>query len=222
MELVTWRGAMKIVKRRGLWIGDLDEVFPITFSSGSKSKEHWLTFEEILALYHAMVRPTKCRGGSEGPERGRELFAIVAYSIATSADWSAIWRTRRDDIESDGSFVRIHGSKNSNREREAPLHLLAFAFLLQFAREHCDGADLLLFLNRESSFRHCLNEACDRAGIQRCSPNDLRRTQSQWLNLYGIAPHLIALDMGHAEKHRSLQAQGARRMPFTPDRNFAG
>ena len=41
--------------------------------------------------------------------------------------------------------------------------------------------------------------ACARAGIERCSPNDLRRTCATWLRAAGVAPDLIAPVMGHAD-----------------------
>ena|GEM_PF-3809021 len=37
-----------------------------------------------------------------------------------------------------------------------------------------------------------LAQACDRAGIEPCTPNDLRRTCATWLRQAGAAPDLIA------------------------------
>lgn len=140
-----------------------------------------------------------------GPEQGHALFAIVCFSIATSAEWCAIWRARREDIAPDLTQVRVRGSKNENRDRPLPLTLYAFGLLLEYARRHgdgelADGEGTFLFRgSHASSFRHRLHEACARAGIPPLSPNDLRRTHGKWLRLVGVAPATIAPSMGHAD-----------------------
>jgi len=47
--------------------------------------------------------------------------------------------------------------------------------------------------------RRDLAQACDRADIEPCTPNDLRRTCATWLRQAGAAPDLIAPVMGHAD-----------------------
>lgn len=247
-ELTTWRAAMRIAKRRRLWRGDIDELFPRGFSGASKPRERWVTPDELLKLYAALVRPPARRTHGLSDEQlvdlrarfdagepraalarafkiststlwkvghrhdlaerqddaaatahGNALFAIVAFSIATSAEWSAIWRARREDIAPDLSSVIVRGSKNSRRkERPVAVQLPAFVWLLGFARAHGDGINAL-FSDRSSSFRTRLREACKRAGIAPLSPNDLRRTHAKWLRLAGVTPANIAPNMGHAD-----------------------
>ncbi len=149
-------------------------------------------------------------GRTLGPERGHELFAIVCFSIATSAEWSAIWRAKRADIKDELARVAVHGSKNKNREREVPIQLFPFLLLLDFAARHGDGGDdgkggqFLFAASHASSFRRRLAEACVRAGIPHLSPNDLRRTHSKWLRLSGVELANIFPSMGHADD-RMLQ-----------------
>ena len=45
--------------------------------------------------------------------------------------------------------------------------------------------------------RRDLHDACDRAGLEHCSPNDLRRTFSSWLKQQGVDSFTVAKMMGH-------------------------
>lgn len=199
-ELTTWRAAMRLAKRRRWWKGDLEETFP-KFGADYEPKERFLLPHEVYPLREAFIRPTKYRGGSEGPERGRELWAVVAFMVATGAEWSAVWRARRSDIDTSDSsnwFVQVHGKKRKTRERPVPIVFWPFGLLLQDALECADG-EHGLFLDHSGSFRHRLTEACKRAGIPHLSPNDLRRTHGKWLRLVGVTPHVIGTSLGHAD-----------------------
>lgn len=199
-ELTTWRASMRLAKRRRLWKGDLEECFP-KFGADYTPRERWLHWDEVLPLREAFIRPTAYRGGTTGPERGHALWAITAFIVATSCEWSAIWRARRDDVVkvSDMTWlVHIHGTKKKTRDRHVPIVHLPFALLLEDALALADG-DHGLFLNREGSFRHTLAEACMRAGIPHLSPNDLRRTHGKWLRLAGVTPGVIGTSLGHTD-----------------------
>lgn len=199
-ELTTWRAAMRLAKRRRLWKGDLEETFP-KFGAGYKPRERFLQVDEVLPLREAFIRPAKYRGGSEGDPQGHALWALVAWMVSTGSEWSAVWRARREDIDQSDPivwFVRVRGSKRETRDREVPIVFLAFGYLLDEALRFADG-DHGLFLSHEGSFRHRLSEACDRAGIPRLSPNDLRRTHGKWLRLAGVTPAVIGLALGHAD-----------------------
>ena len=69
---------------------------------------------------------------------------------------------------------------------------------LDFALEHAAGEGDVLFkpwgnMNRD------IFVACKRVGIERCSPNDLRRTCATWLRGMGLQPDLIAAVLGHRD-----------------------
>jgi integrase len=51
---------------------------------------------------------------------------------------------------------------------------------MAYALRHAEGKQGFLF-RRWTNVRRDLNEACERAGIAPCSPNDLRRTCATWL-----------------------------------------
>ena len=83
--------------------------------------------------------------------------------------------------------------------------------LLDFALEHAQGRDERLFLPR-TKFGQTLERACARAGIPRCTPNDLRRTYSTWLRADGVPNELSAPTMGHKDT-RMLDRVYARLPP---------
>lgn len=253
-ELTTWRAAMRLAKRRGLWPGrDIDEVFPKGFQGNYKPGERWVSPEELVKLYRAMVRPTAYRkhglsdvqvgelraradGGENRKElarafgistatswkllsdredreaavRGQELFAIVAFVIATGAEPSAVWRARRSDPTGDRSSCLVRGSKNARRvDRPVPLPLLGYRLLLEYAVLHADGEGQTLFPVRHASvFRRTLTEACQRAGIPHLCLTDLRRTHGKWLRLSGVAPDAIGPSLGHADGRMAATTYG--------------
>ena len=56
--------------------------------------------------------------------------------------------------------------------------------------------------------RRDLAAAAARAGVPRCSPNDLRRTYGSLLRVAGVAPHLIGQAMGHADSRMVERVYG--------------
>lgn len=53
-ELVTLRGALRLAKRRGLWLGDIEAVMPRGFSPRYRPRERWLTAAEAEKLLEAL------------------------------------------------------------------------------------------------------------------------------------------------------------------------
>ena len=60
--------------------------------------------------------------------------------------------------------------------------------------------------------RRDLAEACTRAGIERCGPNDLRRTFASWEVEAGVPLFPIAQAMGH-KNTRMLERVYGRQTP---------
>ncbi len=67
----------------------------------------------------------------------------------------------------------------------------------------------MLFKKKPDEFRCAVRYAARRAGIDHCTPNDLRRTYSTWLRAAGAHLDTIAPTMGHADT-RMLQRTYAR------------
>ena len=66
----------------------------------------------------------------------------------------------------------------------------ALLSLLRYAAEHALGQDLLF--PPWTNVRRDLIEACTRAGIERCSPNDLRRTYGRCMRIAAFPDEIIA------------------------------
>ena len=83
--------------------------------------------------------------------------------------------------------------------------------LLEYAVEHAQGTGGPLFRVWRNARRDLL-EACERAGIERCSPNDLRRTFASWQVEAGVPLYPIAQAMGHKDT-RMLERVYGRQTP---------
>ena len=203
-ELGTLRSALKLAKRARIWTGDMS-ILPIAFAPEYKPRTRFMTPPEILE-YRKVMEPHK--------------FAILAFAVATSAEWSALWRATPGDIADDYTTCRVRGSKNENRDRTIPILLLHCQMLLKVAREQADGTGFLLF-KYQHNFRRDLNLAtamvypctckkrqCAKCVAVRLSPNDLRRTHSKWLKLAGLSNDDVGPLLGHADGRMVAKVYG--------------
>ena len=182
-ELVVLRKALKLARNHGIWEGDVNAILPVGFSPAYEPRRRSLTPEDVSKLL-AELRPDRA--------------ARVAFIVASSASWSPTNNARREDIAADFSRVHVRGTKRSTRDRVVPAVLPVQRELLRFAAKHGEGADGFLFRNWSSAVRD-IKAACKRAGLEPCSPNDLRRTFAVWLRSAGAPPDLIAPCMGHRD-----------------------
>lgn len=81
-ELVTLRAALKLARRKGLWLGDVAGVVPIAFSAEYKPETRFLTRDELGKLL-AELQPDRA--------------ARVAFIVATSASCKES-EARREDV----------------------------------------------------------------------------------------------------------------------------
>lgn len=182
-ELVTLRGGLKLAARAGLWEGNLLAVFPAESLSDYRPRTRWLTQEEVDKLIAAL-------GGDRG--------ARVAYIVATSANRNETNLARRSDVSAARDFVEIHGTKTAWRSRRVPMVVPLLRRYLDLALATAEGEGDALFRPWGNMNRDIL-AACRRIGIERCSPNDLRRTCATWLRSMGLPPDLIAAVLGHRD-----------------------
>ncbi len=182
-ELVVLRKALKLARNHGLWEGDVNAILPVGFSPAYEPRKRSLTPEDVNSLL-AELKPDRA--------------ARVAFIVASSASWGPTNNARREDIAADFSRVHVRGTKRSTRDRVVPVVLPLQQELLRFAAKHAQGEDGDLFLNWSNAVRD-IKAACKRAGIEPCTPNDLRRTFAVWLRSAGAPPDLIAPCMGHRD-----------------------
>jgi integrase len=195
-EIIALRAALKLARRAGLWRGDPAAVCPIAFAPEYKPRTRHLSPAELQRLLAELTA---------------DRAAAVAFMVATSAEWGAVVRARRDDVELNARRVLVRGTKRTTRWRTVPLVSDEQRSLIEHAVKHARGVNGLLFLPWQN-VRRDLAQACDRAGIEPCTPNDLRRTCATWLRQAGAAPDLIAPVMGHADTRMVERVYG--RLPI--------
>jgi len=195
-ELVVLRKSLRLAIRAGAWRGRVEEVIPVAFSPGYEPRKRALPAGELAKLL-----------GELPPDRA----ARVAFIVATSACWRETELARREDVGEGLATVLLRGTKRKTRFRTVPIVSPAQRSLLAHALEHAGGAEGALF-TAWRNVRRDLAEACERAGIERCSPNDLRRTFASWQVEAGVPLFPIAQAMGHKDT-RMLERVYGRQTP---------
>lgn len=187
-ELVVLRIALQLANERGA-CGDPRNVIP-KFSAKYKPVKRWLTRHEFDRLMTA--EPHHDRQITDR----RPWFALMALAGADVAD---IERLRREDVDFEGGFVHLRGTKTETRDRYVPIADELRPWLeaecarhdaqrkskksLLFPRWHNPGRDMAIW--------------CERAAIEPASPKDLRRTFGSWLKQAGADSKAVADLLGH-------------------------
>jgi Phage integrase family len=195
-ELVVLRKSLRLAIRAGAWRGRVEEVIPVAFSPGYEPRKRALPAGELAKLLSELL-----------PDRA----ARVAFIVSTSACWRETELARREDVGEGLATVLLRGTKRKTRFRIVPIVSPAQRSLLAHALEHAGGAEGALF-TAWRNVRRDLAEACERAGIERCSPNDLRRTFASWQVEAGVPLFPIAQAMGHKDT-RMLERVYGRQTP---------
>jgi integrase len=194
-ELFVLRKSLRLSIRAGLWLGRVEEAIPVSFSTDYKPRERALTEDEVEKLL-AQLEPDRA--------------ACVAFIVATSACWGEVERARSEDVANGGAYVHIRGTKRETRERDVPMVFPFQVSLLTYALKHAAGTEGMLF-TPWLNVRRGLIEACERAGIAPCSPNDLRRTFSNWMVAADVPLFLVAQMMGHKDTRMLERVYGRQR-----------
>ncbi len=183
-ELTALRAALKLCKRRGLWAGDIDAIMPLAaeVSTKYKPRERWLAWHELRRLL---------------AELEADRAARVAFIVATGARWSESERAERADITDERVLLR--GTKTEKSWRYVPVVAIEQRQLLALALEQAQGEGTRM-LGRWHNVNRDLKEACERAKIPGCSPNDLRRTFGTYLRASGASVDTVGEMLGHVDE----------------------
>ena len=195
-ELVVLRKSLRLAIRAGLWRGRVEEVILVAFSPGYEPRKRALTADELKKLLAELL-----------PDRA----ARVAFIVATSACWRETELALRGDVGEGLATVLLRGTKRKTRFRTVPIVSPAQQSLLAYALEHAKGTGDTLF-QPWGNVRRDLADACEDAKIERCSPNDLRRTFASWQVEAGVPLFPIAQAMGHKDT-RMLERVYGRQTP---------
>src|SRR5262249_44042360 len=82
-EIVALRAALKLARRAGLWEGDPGAICPHGFAPEYEPRKRFLSRDELCRLLASQTR---------------DHAAQIAFMIATSAEWCAVARARREDV----------------------------------------------------------------------------------------------------------------------------
>ena len=190
-ELTVLRASLKVAKRRGAFDRDIAAVMPEGFSPEYKPVTRFLTTAEAEALFAELA-----------PDRA----ARVAFILATGARLGESDRAQRGDIDVRTGYVRVRGTKTKASARIVPLVGMSIR-LAEHALEYAEGTGVMFF-RPWSNVRRDLADACERAKIEKVTPNDLRRTCATWLRQSEVEPHLIASVLGHTDSRMVERVYG--------------
>jgi len=175
-ELQDLRLGLRLESARGAYPGNVDHVTRSRrFAVGAKKRERFLTWPEIAALIGSFL-------ATESIERAQQ----VAWHIAVGGRMSESEHAERKDHDLTTWRVRIRGTKSKKADAVIPI-APAFRRLLEWSLYDRPNKLFTPWLN----FNRALKRACERAGIERCSSNDLRRTHMTLLSHAGIPNEVL-------------------------------
>lgn len=190
-ELGVLRVALRHAYRRGEYRTDPAKVLPNDFGAAYVPRTTWLTPAQLEALLWCLPR---ARAGH------------VAWIVATATRLSESLRARPEDVTE--RAVHVRGTKTATSLRTIPITTIARPLLdlalLAAARPEKTGTLFATWGN----VRRDLHVACDKAGVPRVSPNDLRRTCAKWLRNAGVPTDAIGGMLGHADSRMVERVYG--------------
>jgi hypothetical protein len=154
------------------YTGDPESVRPETLRATYRPRKRALTRPELGGLLSELT-----------PARG----AVPAMIVGLGCRWAEAMRLLPSDFEADRVLIR--GTKTEGSYRWVPI-LSLYRPLLEAALPH-------LPLEPWENVRRDLGRACRRAGIEPCTPNDLRRTHATLLVEAGVDRDVIRRLLGH-------------------------
>lgn len=116
----------------------------------------------------------------------------VLVAVYTGMRRSELERLRVEDIDLEGKWIRVPGTKTKKAKRVIPLPTALAKALPKFAPKQGPVVQPWSWVGKG------LADACKRAGVPRVSPNDLRRTFGSWLKQAGEDSLVVARLLGHS------------------------
>lgn len=195
-ELVVLRGALKAAAERGRYTQRPDTV--PKFDAGYEPRRTYLTFEQFCAMAEHLVPAAPPRATPETRERlaarkAQRLFTclLIAYAGPRRSELKAMrWELH---VSRDCRRLVIPRGKTVSRRVAVAAELRPW--LEEFGeRAGWQGPVVAPWTNVGRD----LPLACARAGVPRCTPNDLRRTFASWLVQQRESLFVVARLLGHS------------------------
>ena len=173
-ELTMLTTMLKLAKRSGAYHGDLATLKPPDLVANYQPRKRALTREEVVRLLAVLPGPRA---------------ALVAVCVALGVRLSEAYRILPSDVDLAAGQVFVGGTKTAEEKRWLPI--------LSLYRPMLEAALPYLPLPHWNNLHNTLATACRRAGIKRCTPNDLRRTHSTLLIEAGVDRDVVRRLLGH-------------------------
>ncbi len=180
LELGHLRQLLKVATYLGTFHTPIERVIPPYFTSGHKPKDRWPTPDELAGLL---------------PHLPKKRAAHVAYFAATGARLAEAKRAHREDTDFERRLVHIRGTKTEKADDDIPITKVNEA-LLRWSLANAPGKKGLLF-HPWTMLHRDLAAACERAGIRKVTPNDLRRAFAKYHRLAGVDVTTVSKMLRH-------------------------
>jgi integrase len=210
-ELTTLGTALRMAHKRRwpdgerYFRGDVADLMPDDFSAEYRPRERWLSVEEFTSLLAQLA------------ERWQVWTAVAVYTGARAGEVNALsWA----DLDLEAATLHLPGSKTEGADRVQPLHE-ALAEVLAGWKAALEAEALEEWHQKGRAGdppplagpvvgtwhndARDMEEACERAKIAKCTPNDLRRTFASWLAEGNVNTLAIAKLLGHTTTRMAEQ-----------------
>jgi integrase len=117
------------------------------------------------------------------------------YFVATGARVGEATRARREDVDFDRRLVHLRGTKTEAADDDIPITKVNEE-ALRWSLASAPGKEGLLFRPWGKLHRD-LAAACERAGIAKVTPNDLRRAFAKYHRLAGVDVTTVSMMLRH-------------------------
>ncbi len=176
-ELVTLRRALTLANERGFLRADPRGLIP-RFRVRYVPRSRYLTEKELPKLLLAL------------PANRRHWVALAVYTGSRASEVESL---RWEHVDMKNARLLLSGTKTAKSRRWVPIAAPLLRLLEAVDEEDRTGPVVEPWGNA----RRDLAVACQAAGIDRVSPNDLRRTFASWLKQRGVDSMVVARLLGH-------------------------
>jgi integrase len=191
-ELVVLRGALRSAAERGRFHGSIDAVVP-KFDAGYEPRRVYLTPEQFMTLTENVLRPIGAnateaqRARHEARRIRRTLYCLlIALASPRLGEVEALcW----EHVDLARDVITI--PKGKTVARVVKLHPVLRLWLEHHWQESGPIVEPWGKVSRD------LPRLCERIGLPRCTPNDLRRTFASWLVQGGASLYVVSRLLGH-------------------------
>jgi len=204
-ELTTLRAALREAVALG-WMTKAQSIDAIPdFTARYKPRTRWLKRDEYAKLLDALEMVELPAGKSKRAQKLVKPSPRLGLRVVNRRLWVAIavgLGARRSEVESldwagidlDAGILANHGTKTKGSDRATPIPVE----LLVELRKIPEASRVGRVVGAWPNVGRDLPKACTLAGIEKATPNDLRRTYASWLVNLGAPLKVVANLLGHS------------------------